>query len=106
MKKSAFEQIDFLKALYLNEFNLSAKTLNIVKKGMLYESTPGNILYAKTGTGPIANDNGIGWLIGWVEKEEKTYFFAFNIENEDEIKAGKLRYEYSFRVLKALNLID
>nr|WP_319570134.1 penicillin-binding transpeptidase domain-containing protein [uncultured Draconibacterium sp.] len=104
LKKSAFEQIDFLKSLYFNEFNLSAKTLDIVKKGMLYSSQSGCTVYTKTGTGPIANDNGIGWLIGWIEKGEKIYFFALNVEDKDEIKAGKLRYDYGFRVLQALNL--
>ena len=105
IKKSAFEQIDFLKGIYLNKFNLSAKTLNAVKKGMLYSSNPGCAVYTKTGTGPIANDNGIGWLIGWIEKSPKTYFFAFNVEDADEINAGKLRYEYGFKVLKAMNLL-
>lgn len=104
MKKSAFEQIEFLKGIYLNNFNLSTKTLDIVKKGMLYESSPDFTIYTKTGTGPIANENGIGWLIGWIEKGSETYFFAFNVEDEDELKAGKLRYEYGFRILKAMNL--
>ena len=106
IKKSAFEQIEFLKGIYLNSFNLSGKTLGIVKKGMLYESKPDCSIYTKTGTGPIVNNNGIGWLIGWVEKGSKVYFFAFNIEDEDETKAGKLRYEYGFRVLKVINLIE
>lgn len=106
IKKSAYEQIDFLKALYRNEYNLSSKTVDIIKKGMLYKSTPDIIICTKTGLGPIANDNGIGWLIGWVEKGEEIYFFALNVEDEDEIKASKLRYDYGFKVLKALNLFD
>lgn len=104
MKKTAFEQIDFLKGFYLNKYNLSANTFDIVKKGMLYTDTPDCKIYTKTGTGPIANDNGIGWLIGFVEKDSKTYFFAFNVEDEDEGKAGRLRYDYGFRVLKAMKL--
>ncbi len=63
-------------------------------------------LYAKTGTGPIQNENGLGWLIGYIEKDSKTYFFAFNIENSDERLAGKLRSDYSMRILKALNMIE
>lgn len=105
IRKSAFEQIDFLKGLYQEKLGLKAETYSIIKKGMTFEKTKDYVLYAKTGTGPIKNDNGLGWLIGYVEKDSNTYFFAFNVENEDEIKVGKLRNNYSMRILRALNLI-
>lgn len=105
IRKSAIEQIDFLKGLYENKYGLSQKTLSIIKKGMTFEKGDNYILYAKTGTGPIQNDNGLGWLIGYIEKDSKIYFFAFNVENSDEIVAGKVRTEYSMRILRALNLI-
>lgn len=105
IRKSAFEQIDFLKGLYENKYGLSQKTLNIIKKGITFEKGDNYILYAKTGTGPIQNDNGLGWLIGYIEKDSKIYFFAFNVENSDEILAGKLRTDYSMRILRALSLI-
>ncbi len=106
IKKSALEQIDFLKSLYLNEFNLSAKALTTLKKGMLYSNNPDCKVYMKTGTGQLTDDSGIGWLIGWVEKGENTYVFAFNIEDEEVFKAGELRTEYSQRVLKGLGLMN
>ena len=46
-----------------------------------------------------------GVLIGYIEKDSRTYFFAFNVENSDEIVAGKLRTDYSMRILRTLNLI-
>jgi bla regulator protein BlaR1 len=106
IRKSAFEQIEFLKGLYENKYDLSERTLNVIKKGMTFEKRDDYTLYAKTGTGPIHNDNGLGWLIGYIEKDSKTYFFAFNVENPDELLAGKLRTDYSKRVLKALDLIE
>lgn len=106
IRKSAFEQIEFLKGFYENKYNLSQKTLRIIKKGMTLERGDDYTLYAKTGTGPIQNDNGLGWLIGYVEKDSKTYFYAFNVENTDEILAGKLRTDYSMRILRALNLTE
>ena len=104
IRKSALEQIDFLKVLYENKYGLSQKTLNIVKEGMTFEKGDNYTLYAKTGTGPIQNDNRLGWLIGYIEKDSKIYFFAFNVENSDEILVGKLRTDYSMRILRALNL--
>lgn len=106
IRKSAFEQIDFLKGLYENKYDLSKETLSTIKKGMTFDKRADYTLYAKTGTGPIQNDNGLGWLIGYVEKDSKTYFYAFNVENADEILAGKLRTDYSMRILRVLNLIE
>jgi beta-lactamase class D len=106
IKKSAVEQVEFLKRIYLNDFNLSIKTLDIIKEGMLYKNTPSCKIYTRTGLGPLSNDNGIGWLIGWVEKENRTYIFAFNIQGNDEVEARMLRNEYPVRILKALDLFD
>jgi bla regulator protein blaR1 len=106
IKKSAYDQIDFLKRLYTNEFKLSDKTLKIVKQGLLRNKTTNYTLYAKTGLGPIGNnETGIGWYIGFIEKGNSLYFFALNIENDDESIAAKLRIEFSMRALKALGII-
>lgn len=105
IRKSAYDQVNFLKGLYQNNYGLKSHTFDIIKKGLIFEKCNDYVLYAKTGTGKIMNDNGLGWLIGYVEKDSKTYFFAFNVEHADEILAGTLRTEYSMRILKALNLI-
>lgn len=106
IKKSAFEQINFLKQLYKQEFNLKPNTYNTIKKGMLIEKTEKHSLYARTGLGPTHNDKGIGWLIGYIEKETKTYFYAFNVENENEGITLKLRNSYPKRIFRALQLLE
>ncbi len=106
IRKSAFDQVDFLKHLYLNDFGISEKTYQIIQEGMFREQGNDYALYCKTGTGPIPNDSGIGWLVGYVIKGQKVYFFAFHVENPDESMAGKLRSDYSFRILRALGYID
>lgn len=106
IQKSAFEQIDFLKALYENKYGLSDKTLSIIKKGITFGKGSDYTLYAKSGTGGLPNKNGLAWLIGYVEKSSKTYFYAFNVENANEMLAGQLRTEYSMRILRALDLIE
>ena len=106
IKKNAIEQVEFLKGIYLNEFNLSGTTRDILKKGMLFKKTALSSIYTRKGTGPLGNNSGIGWLIGWIEKGTKTFFFAFNIESNGVVEAGKLRNDYSLRILKALDLTD
>jgi len=106
IRKSAVEQIDFLKNIYNNSYNLNSKTLETIKKGMLYNKTADYSLYTRKGTGPSPNNKGIAWLIGYVEKDKNVNFFAFNLEAKDEVKAGELRNKYAFKLLKALELME
>jgi bla regulator protein blaR1 len=105
IKKSAFEQIDFLKHLYFNDFGISDTTVKTVKKGLLVQQNSHYTLYAKTGLGPIDDNNAIGWYIGIIEKGNDLYFFACNVITADELKAARLRIDYSLKALKALGLI-
>jgi len=105
IKKSALEQIDFLKRIYTNELKISDKTLATIKKGMLYQKTDQYTMYSRTGLGPIENGNGIGWFIGFIEKGNEVYYFALNVEDEDEGESAKLRFELSLRVLILLQII-
>lgn len=105
IKKSALEQIDFLKRLYSNDVKISDTTLAIVKKGMIFKKTDQYTIYSRTGLGPIENDNGIGWFIGFIEKGNEVYLFALNVEDEDESTAGIKRFDYSIRIFKALGLL-
>jgi beta-lactamase class D len=105
IKMSAFEQIDFLKRFYSDDFKMSEKNKALIKLGLLYQKTDQYTIYAKTGLGPIENDNTIGWFIGYVEKDNNVYFFALNVEDPDELKVGKLRKDLSMRILKLLGVI-
>lgn len=105
IKKSAIDQIEFLKRLYTNEFKISEKTLAIIKKGMTIQKTDSYTLYARTGLGPIDDNNSIGWYIGFIEKGKDVFFFALNVEDQDEMKVASLRIEYTLKILKYLNLM-
>jgi len=105
IRKSAIAQIDFLKRLYNNDLKISNKTLEIVKKGLVYQKTASYTLYIKTGHGPTDEENKVGWVIGFVEKGNDVYFFALNVIDKDIDKVGKLRIDYSMRILKSLGMI-
>jgi len=105
IKKSTFAQIDFLKRLYSNEIKISEKTLEIIKKGLIRQRTDDYIMYSKGGLGPIDSQNQIGWYIGFVEKGKDVYFFALYVVNKDQALAGKLRIDYSMRIMKSLGII-
>jgi beta-lactamase class D OXA-10 len=93
LRISALNQVKFLESLYRNK--LAASTLNqlIVKDALISEATPEYLVRSKTGysgTGTELNPS-IAWWVGWIEKETEVYFFAFNmdVDNESKLPARK-----------------
>ncbi|MBN2893669.1 MAG: class D beta-lactamase [Bacteroidales bacterium] len=82
-KISQFEQIEFLVKFYNSKLPISERTEEIVKKIMVVEETENYILSAKTGWGTRkGNDN--GWFVGFIETDNKVYFFATNVIPNEE----------------------
>ncbi|MGA0557306.1 class D beta-lactamase [Larkinella sp. VNQ87] len=75
------EQIDFLRRVHDGKVPFSKQNLAVLKKIMFIEAKGDANLYGKTGwAGGSANPN-IGWFVGYVEKGDKVYYFATNIES-------------------------
>lgn len=76
------EQIQFLRRLYDEDLPFSKRSISIVKDMMILEHTPDYTIRGKTGW--VGFDDNvrpqIGWLVGYLEKDENVYFFATNIE--------------------------
>lgn len=81
LRISQMQQIDFLKKLYLEELPVSKRSMNIVKDIILLEDTLDYKLRGKTGWAQLDDGYNTGWLVGWVERNNKAYFFAINVEN-------------------------
>lgn len=103
LKISPIEQVEMLKKFYDNEFGFSPDNIDAVKKSIRLSSTDYGTLYGKTGTGKANGKNTLGWFIGYLEKEEHTYFFAANILNTDHA-TGPAAAELTFSVLSDLKL--
>ena len=106
-KISQTEQIDFLKKIYFSELPISERTEAIMKDIMEIEKTNEYILRGKTGWG-FNNKIDNGWIIGYIEKDKKAYFFATNIEPNDSSENDNFRTarinatKEAFRKLKIL----
>jgi beta-lactamase class D len=72
---SAYEQIAFLKKLYLNELPFRLEHQLLLKDIMVTEAGNSWILRAKTGW-----EGRYGWWVGWVEWPTGPVFFALNID--------------------------
>ena len=75
---SPVQQIELLKKLYDGSLPFSKRNIDIVKKIMIAETTPGYTLRGKTGWGTSATED-LGWWVGYVEKNETVCFFATRI---------------------------
>ena len=95
------EQIQFLQRLYNNDLPFSEEVIATVKDIMIVEQTPDYTIRAKTGWAVVA---GIGWYVGYVEQNENVYFFATNIDIQDESALG-VRTELTRQCLKTLGLL-
>jgi beta-lactamase class D len=78
------QQIDLLVRLHRNDLPFSRRTINIVKDIFVNEKTENYTLRAKTGWAQQ-----VGWWVGYVERDNKVYFYALNIDikTPDDAKA-------------------
>ena len=90
LRISSTEQLKVLVALHQNTLPFSQRSINIVKDILITEQTDTYILRSKTGWARCWDflpdcraklfDPQIGWIIGYVERDGKAYFFAVNID--------------------------
>ena len=104
LRISADEQIELLKKLYLNEFKFSQRSMDIVKRIMIYDQTDDYTIHAKTGWAIRADDQ-IGWFVGYVEKGSDVYFFAINLQSKNPEDGFVSRKEITFSILKELGVL-
>jgi beta-lactamase class D len=83
LRISPDEQVRFLRRFYEGEFDLSARTTEMVQDILLLEETPQYCLSGKTGTADVTATREMAWLVGYVERDERTWFFALNMEGEE-----------------------
>lgn len=76
---SAVEQVDFLGRLAGGDLPVSAEALAGVVEISELERTDAFALHGKTGWAPTAQP-GIGWFVGWVERDGVNYPFALNMD--------------------------
>ncbi|MBZ9521542.1 BPU family class D beta-lactamase [Bacillus safensis] len=96
LRISPVEQVHFLKQLYEESLPFDLSVMRKVKRMMIQEEEKHATLYGKTGSG-----SGIGWYVGFIKHENKTYIFATNIEG-----TGLEAKEMTYRILKKYHLIE
>jgi beta-lactamase class D len=108
LRISAMEQIDFLKRFYTGTLGVSAKTTAAVKEILIQERNPAFMLSAKTGGGALGSGpaKALGWYVGYIERGDKVWFFACNIDGESFADIMSPRIDITKAVLKKLGIIE
>lgn len=103
---SANEQIEFLKDFYNYKLPVAKQSIDIVKSVIILEQTDNYVFSGKTGTGTLNENEDIMWLVGYIEKENKPYFYALNFKTNDFGKTKQARYDITKDILRELKLIE
>lgn len=100
---SAHEQIEFLRRFHEGRLGVGKRATEKVKDILVRETTATYRLSAKTGTG-TAGGRGLGWYVGYVEREKGVTYFAMNCDGKDFEDAREARTRIAAAVLHALGL--
>lgn len=92
-----------MKNLYQNNFDFASANITTVKNSIHLSTSENGDFYGKTGTGRVNGQDINGWFVGFVEAQDNTYFFATNIQNEQNATGGKAS-EISLSILSDLNI--
>jgi len=102
---SADEQIVLLNRLLNGKLPFSKENVKILHDIMQTVKTDKGTLYGKTGS--YRNDEGkwtLGWFVGFLESNGKTYTFACNI-TEGDAPSGRVAREIVVNVFKSIGLL-
>lgn len=103
LKISAVEQAHFLAKLAQSKLPIADDIQKRVREIVLLEQGENWKLYGKTGW-ENAPEPGVGWWVGWVEKDDRIYTFALNIDIEEPSHA-KQRVALGKASLEALGVL-
>ncbi|WP_333803862.1 class D beta-lactamase [Sulfurospirillum sp.] len=105
LRISAYEQIAFLKKLYLSDLPFKAEHIDLLKTIMIDEQGKNYTIRAKTGWAIPKDAEHHGWYVGYVESSRGVYFFATNLitSSFDELPLRKL---LTLEALKSKGIIE
>lgn len=89
LKISPIEQVELLTKLHQGELDFAPENVLAVKNSIRLSSSESGALYGKTGTGQVEGQNQNGWFVGYAQTSGNTYFFAANIQAQQEASGSR-----------------
>jgi beta-lactamase class D len=103
LRISAEEQVKFLRRFHAGEL-FSPRATQAVKDILVLEDSAEYRLSGKTGGG-TTDGHGLGWLVGYVERGDRVYFFATNVDGRDYDAIADRRHEVTRAALRELGVL-
>ena len=97
---SAVEQTEFLNRMVSGSLPINPEAVRAVKEITLLEKNDTYELHGKTGWS-VATKTEIGWWVGWIQRQDKVYPFALNLDMPKDEDVAK-RIPLGRDCLKAL----
>ncbi|MDX3905131.1 MAG: class D beta-lactamase [Pigmentiphaga sp.] len=106
LRISALQQVRFLQRFYTEKLGVSRRSTRIVKDALLLEATDVYRLSGKSGWTGLepAKDKQIGWLVGYLERGGRVYFYALNMRMA-QLSDGPARQAITKAVLRQRGLM-
>lgn len=101
LKISPVEQVMLLSNLLENKWAFEEENVQAIKNSLFISDTPIGRLYGKTGTGVVNGQSSNGWFIGFLERGERVYCFATNLQNADNA-TGSNASEITVEILNSI----
>jgi beta-lactamase class D len=100
---SAEEQVQFLRRFHSGALGVSDRATQLVKDLLVMEDSVGYRLSGKTGWAGLGDTTGagIGWLVGYVERDGSVDFYAMNLEIRESADVA-LRFPITRAILQTL----
>ena len=101
---TAKEQVELLRRLYHDQLPFSPRNMAIARKIIIQSDQDGIVFSGKTGSAFVDGQNIVGWFVGVVEKDNRRYYFATNLEAKNGANGIKAR-NISRDILKSLGVL-
>jgi beta-lactamase class D len=82
LRITSFEQIDFLRAFRDNKLGFNPRVTKAMQDAMVIERTVDYTIYGKYGSCPMDDGTYVGWLVGYLERPGKVWYFALNLDGQ------------------------
>ena len=82
LRITSFEQIDFLKAFRDGKLGFNPRVTKALQDAMVIERTVDYTIYGKYGSCPMDDGTYVGWLVGYLERPGKVWYFALNLDGQ------------------------
>jgi len=105
LKISPIEQVNFWSKLFKNDLPFKKENVSLVKDIIIEKKTEDYVLRAKTGACSQSNKKKSTWWVGSVEQNNKTYYFATFLMDDNFKRILKERKSITRDLLKKEGLL-